>query len=487
MADYREQSTDAAVKLASTAAVAADQSLVVALSPNSPATVADVTASGTLAAAAATVVLSVAGGMSAASAQITGTWVGTIQFEGTVDGTNWVPINGVYAGGTAPGPTISANGVVRITPSGLASIRLNATAWTSGTATITMRTGRGTGGTFLNQSLPIGTNTLGNVNSLDADVLATGTITTTDIVVAAPGGAGVFLSGTSTAGSYVAALAPGGDSAWNAQITGLTSGTLYFEGSLDSSNGVDGQWMNVNGRQTGVVNTVLAGNATANGLYRGNTSGLKYWRIRAVGALTGTPAIVIRLSGGIGAVFLNASIPGGTNSIGTVQQAAITKSTQGTTGVTTQDLKDSGRVNIAMTCYQAAGIITTEALFAASTFSISRDGAAATTGQQLAVTAGKRFSLQSLVVGIKNTAAAAGTSKLVLRYNAAGGAITNTSPILAILDMGSNSVTANAYIGPTEMALPDGVELIASSTFGFTSLCNAVTMLHTITVNGFEY
>ena len=36
MADYREQSTDAGVKLASVAAVATDQALVVSLSPNSP-------------------------------------------------------------------------------------------------------------------------------------------------------------------------------------------------------------------------------------------------------------------------------------------------------------------------------------------------------------------------------------------------------------------------------------------------------------------
>lgn len=167
--------------------------------------------------------------------------------------------------------------------------------------------------------------------------------------------------------------------------------------------------------------------------------------------------------------------------------SALTKSTQGATGVTTQDLKDSGRVNIAMTCYQAAGIITTEALFAAAAFSISRDGAVATTGQQLAVTAGKRFSIQSIECSIKNTAAAAGTSKLVLRYAAAGGTITNTSPILAVWDLGSNNAVAGNYIGPVALNFPDGVELIAGSTFGFTNLCGAVTMLHTITVNGFEY
>lgn len=166
---------------------------------------------------------------------------------------------------------------------------------------------------------------------------------------------------------------------------------------------------------------------------------------------------------------------------------ALVKGVQGATGVPTQDLKDSGRVNVAITCYQAAGIITTEALFALATFAMTRDGAAPVTGQQFAVSAGKRFAIQSVIVSVKNAAAAAGTSKLALRYSGAGGAITNASPILAVFDLGSNSAVANAYIGPTEMALPDGMELLANSTFGFTNLASAVSMLHTITINGFEY
>ena len=217
-------------------------------------------------------------------------------------------------------------------------------------------------------------------------------------------------------------------------------------------------------------------------------TGTFFQATQPVSLATNTPDVTDRAARLLGVVAsITGALPTGANSIGTVQAPAITKGTQSATGITTQNLKDAGRVNIAMTCYQAAGIITTEALFAAAAFSISRDGAAATTGQQLAVTAGKRFRLQSIVVGIKNTAAAAGTSKLVLRYAAAGGAIATTSPILAILDLGSNSATANAYIGPTEMALPDGVELLPSSTFGFTNLSSAATMLHTITVNGYEY
>lgn len=168
--------------------------------------------------------------------------------------------------------------------------------------------------------------------------------------------------------------------------------------------------------------------------------------------------------------------------------AALTKGTQNATGVTTQDLIDSGRVSVAITCYQAPGIITTEAVFAAATFSMIRDGGVATTGQQFTVSAGKRLRLQSIIVSLKNTAALAGTSKLVLRYTVSAPAtIGNTSPILVVIDLGSNNAVANNYIGPAWPPLPDGIELLPGSTFGFTNLSSAATMLHTITLLGFEY
>lgn len=178
------------------------------------------------------------------------------------------------------------------------------------------------------------------------DALATGTITATDSVVAAPGGTGAFVTGASTAGSIVSIACPGGDSAWVIQITGLTTGNVYFEASLDSTNGTDGNWIAVNGRQTGVVNTVLANNATTSGLYRGNTSGIKYLRARQVGTLTGTPAIRIGISDGVGAIFLNASIPAGTNNIGTVN---VTDGTSGARVTTARELliTDTNRIKVA--------------------------------------------------------------------------------------------------------------------------------------------
>ncbi len=143
------------------------------------------------------------------------------------------------------------------------------------------------------------------------------TITAADAVVAAPGGAGALVSGSSTAGSLVAAQCQGGDSAWIIQLTGTLGGsTYYFEGSIDSTNGTDGNWININGRQMGVVNTALAANITVAGFYSGNTSGLKWIRLRAVGGSSITATVKILVSIGSGAAFLNASLPVGTNSIG---------------------------------------------------------------------------------------------------------------------------------------------------------------------------
>lgn len=197
------------------------------------------------------------------------------------------------------------------------------------------------------------------------DALATGTITTTDAVVGIPSTTGAFVSGASTAGSLVSIACPGGDTAWNVQVTGLTSGTLYFEASLDSTTGTDGNWVAVNGRQTGVVNTVLGTSATTNGLYRGNTSGIKYFRVRSVGALSGTPAVRINLSDGVGAIFLNASLPTGANNIGTVN---LTDGTTGArvTGARELLITDTNRVKVATALLHSGRFTVTVAADAAT-------------------------------------------------------------------------------------------------------------------------
>lgn len=150
------------------------------------------------------------------------------------------------------------------------------------------------------------------------NVIGSGTLSANDAVVAAPIGDGVLKSGTSTAGSYVAVASTGAESSWNVQLSNLTTGYVYFETSMDSTNGVDGNWITVNGRQTGRIETYLNYFATTSGIYRGNVSAVKYFRVRVIGATSPSIGVAIILSGGTGATFLNASTPAGNNQIGKV-------------------------------------------------------------------------------------------------------------------------------------------------------------------------
>ena len=150
------------------------------------------------------------------------------------------------------------------------------------------------------------------------DEEAVGSITATDAVVPASATTGNLVSGTPTAGSYVALALAGGDAAWAIQITGTWTGTLYVEGSVDSTDGINGNWAAVLSRRAGAGDVPIAATTTANGILRGNLAGIRLLRIRAVGAWTGTAAVVIRTSWGTGDVFLNGSIPTGSNTIGKV-------------------------------------------------------------------------------------------------------------------------------------------------------------------------
>jgi hypothetical protein len=91
---------------------------------------------------------------SAGTVQITGTWVGTITFEATLDGTTFYPINAVSASTSSPQTTTTVNGLYRLTPAGTLSFRANMTSFTSGTANILIRATNGVGGIFSNQVIP---------------------------------------------------------------------------------------------------------------------------------------------------------------------------------------------------------------------------------------------------------------------------------------------------------------------------------------------
>jgi hypothetical protein len=168
----------ATVKAASTAAVAADKALVVAISPNNPLTTspADLTATGNIttqnlvpagaATAGSAVSLTGLAGMATASIQVTGTYTGALSAQATVDGTNWVTLGGTpflnINTGVLSGTIASAAvGVFQLDVSAFKQFRITGLAAMTGTAVVSIQTSNGARVISLDTPLPTGTNTIG--------------------------------------------------------------------------------------------------------------------------------------------------------------------------------------------------------------------------------------------------------------------------------------------------------------------------------------
>jgi hypothetical protein len=76
--------------------------------------------------------------------QISGTWVGTIWFEGTVDGSTWSPIDGIFESTDARVAFVTSNGRATINCGGYSQCRVNMLSYTSGTATASYNAAAGT-------------------------------------------------------------------------------------------------------------------------------------------------------------------------------------------------------------------------------------------------------------------------------------------------------------------------------------------------------
>jgi len=69
--------------------------------------------------------------------QVAGTWAGTLTFEATSDGGNWVAVSGVPSAGTAAVATTTGSGMWRFASAGLARIRVRRSTATSGSPFVT--------------------------------------------------------------------------------------------------------------------------------------------------------------------------------------------------------------------------------------------------------------------------------------------------------------------------------------------------------------
>lgn len=74
-----------------------------------------------------------------AGVQITGTFVATVNFEASLDGTNYVTIAAAPVAGGASVTTATAPGVWKIDVSGIRYLRARISGWASGAVTVQAR------------------------------------------------------------------------------------------------------------------------------------------------------------------------------------------------------------------------------------------------------------------------------------------------------------------------------------------------------------
>lgn len=255
--------------------------------------------------------------------QLSGTWVGVVEFSQSLDNGEYYQVQ-VQKSDASRMLTTTENGLVRIPVMG-SYLRVRATTVSSGTvegSALGYKENKGfeqAAETILSAE----TDKVIGVVKLGAQSNAVnGTITAADTAVIAPTHDGTLLSGTPSVNSYVVIQSSGTESTWTAEITGTLGGTIvYFEGSAGSTDGIDGNWVALVGNQTGIGGNFLHHQTSAVGKFSGNISGLKYFRARAVGGVGINLVVDLRLAAGTRSVFLNESLPVGSNKIGSVEIA----------------------------------------------------------------------------------------------------------------------------------------------------------------------
>lgn len=162
---------------------------------------------------------------------------------------------------------------------------------------------------------------------------------------------GATTANITAAGQSVTLSLPSGTSSTEFQITGVgvSGAVLVFESSID------GVVFNPRVyRGTGILNRLATSTTDVPSEWRGNSAGMVSVRVRCTALTAGTVTVTIRASEGPGAVFLNATIPIGGESVGNSSSANIAAASS-FTGVY-EDLTNVASIGITMLSNRATTV-----------------------------------------------------------------------------------------------------------------------------------
>ena len=174
--------------------------------------------------------------------------------------------------------------------------------------------------------------------------------------------------------------------------------------------------------------------------------------------------------------------------LGVVTPIAITKSIQGTTGFTTQDLKDAGRNQVHY--YTVIPVLTSATDTLQSLTGTKAGVTVAATTTPAVVTTGKIQRITRIAATYVATAAS-GYGIVRLRYNTAG-VVAITSPIAATLLVGAGAPTTANSTASVESILDEGWEFAAAtgigiSVQGFAAVTPTAVGYVLVAITGYEY
>ena len=213
-----------------------------------------------------------------------------------------------------------------------------------------------------------------------------------------------------------------------------------------------------------------------------------FWQATQPVSLASLPALTAG-SAIIGKVDIDQTTPGTTNNVtvSSITPPTLTKGVQGSTGFSTQEPKDAGRVSkVFYASGAAAGSNATETLL---TMNSTTGDTVNGTATSFTPTSGKTFRIQSIVVASRgNTTATLQATTFNLRLNT-GGAITTSSGILMPYRVATTA--SGGADQPIAIPIPDGYEISGDGTkqWGITTNSAYTTNAPTldVTVVGFEY
>lgn len=162
---------------------------------------------------------------------------------------------------------------------------------------------------------------------------------------------------------------------------------------------------------------------------------------------------------------------------------ALTKGTQGTVGLSTQDLKDAGRTYVVLVATGVAGV-TTEALFS---FQQNKGGTVTQSVTSYTITSGKTLRIQGLYCSNRDGAATISWTRANIRSSIVGATVAASALVFGLETGGSGALTGAT--GDFAALIPDGLEIAGNGTvsIGVSHLDQATTNLVTCTLVGYEY